>query len=202
MTLDFRFQISGFRFLVRCGLMLTAIAGLGADHAAAQTTTPPATAAARLKLIAEEPQPQVTAPAPAPTDTAPSARPAAAPATNDPTAPGPEMRRLMGDETPNAPGPTPSIPDIRLRARVIVHGKPPAALIEIGGGAARQQTPAPDGSPSAPRARSSGHFRTIREGEEFVVAQGDATSPVRVVKLTASEVLLEIVNRKLQIRLD
>lgn len=199
---DLRFESSHCQVLLCWGWVLAAVAGLGSERAAAQTTAPPTTAAARLKLIAEEPQPQAVPTATSPEKTAPPV--ASAPATptkNDPTVPSPAIRELLGTETPGAPAATPSIPDLRLRARVIVHGKPPTALVEIGGNAARAAAATPGGPTGSPAGRS-GYFRTIREGDEFDIPQGDATSPVRVVKLSASEVVVEIVNRKLLIRLD
>jgi hypothetical protein len=194
-----------FRCLIGCLLPWAAMSLVGADRVGAQTP-PPATAAARLKLIAEEPQPQATPSRADPFDGEPPPRPIAAPPPNDPTAPGPEMRRLLGDETPNAPASAPAYPDIRLRARMIVHGKPPIALIEVMDSNSRSSGPTPLGGPPGVPGPTGSHpqvlLRVIREGDEFVLPQGDVTSPIRVVKLTADEVILEMVNRKLQIRLD
>lgn len=196
-------------------LVLIAIAS--SDAAAQTTTTGQGTAAARLRLIAEEPQTTVTTRPPSPpTAPVPPSAPAMNPPggtprrNNDPTVPDAVIRDLLGDARPDSPSPMASFPDIRLRARIIAAGKPPTALIEIGGPTARGQTmqtsPIPDVNgrrayrPLAPQ--PTGVFRTVREGDEFVIPQGDSTSPIRVVKLTADEVIVEVVNRKTLIRLD
>lgn len=189
----------------RFGIVLAVIAGFGHDRAAAQTPAP-ASAATRLKLIAEEPQVRVSQASPTSTNPPvppapePPSQPVVEPKANDPTMPGPAIRDLLNNETPNAPGPSPTIPSLRLRARVIVHGKPPAALIEIGVPSNRGQVGGPPAAAGA--IRSVGVFRAVREGEEFVIPEFDATSPIRVVKLSATEAVLEFVNRKLQVRLD
>jgi hypothetical protein len=121
----------------------------------------------------------------------------------DPTVPDASIRELLGEKRPEAPGAAPAFPEIRLRARIITPDKPPSALIEIGGAGIRTATNPPSGEPYAPRrALLSGTYRTIREGDEFVVTTGDAPTPIRVAKLSASEVLLEVVSRKTMIRLD
>jgi hypothetical protein len=200
------------------------IAPLGASTVKAQTTPPSAgTAASRLRLVAPEAQPTITSGQPsAPAalaqpgavtqpSTPPLNPPVSAPRrNNDPTMPDAVIRDLLGDARPDAPSPVPSFPDIRLRARIIVEGKPATALIEIGGPTARVQTvqtsPIPDVNgrrayrPTAPQ--PTGIFRTVREGDEFVIPMGDSTSPIRVTKLTADEVIVEVVNRKTLIRLD
>jgi hypothetical protein len=189
--------------LIRRLWILASIAGLSAANVSAQST-PPTSAATRLKLIAEEAPPTSEPPAAAGlTDVVPRSRPPAMPATDDPTAPGPEMRRLIGDDSSNNQNATSAYPDFRLRARVIVHGKPPVALIEDLGSPARATVAGPPGTAGGPPSpHSVPVLRAIREGDEFVLPQGETTSPIRVVKLTASEVVLELVNRKIQIRLD
>jgi hypothetical protein len=129
----------------------------------------------------------------------------------DPTVPDAVIRGLLDEPRKEAGAPTPSIPEIRLRARIITADKPPTALLEIGGPAVRSQPPAPGRTPGAgaemrafrPATNEpAGVFRTVRQGDEFVVPQGEVPSPIRVVKLTADEVVIEIVNRKTLIRLD
>lgn len=226
--------IFAFRFYT---VVLVAVLFTVSPSNIATAQTPPAsgTAASRLRLIAEEPQPTVTtrttAPYPA-TQTAPGAintdnpppsppLPAGmvpeptgviAPRRNvDPTVPDAAIRQFMDEPRNEGASQMPSFPEIRLRARIITDGKPPSALIEIGGPAMREPA-APVNPPNLGGQRRqayqpqsgqpTGVFRTIREGDEFVLPQGDTTSPIRVVKLTGDEVIIEIVNRKTLMRLD
>src|SRR5689334_9859721 len=169
------------------------LAAIGAQAATAQQTQPSdGTAAARLRLVAQEPQTTITKvqpPAP-PAAPQPSALQPSAPAinppnavprrNNDPTVPDAVIRDLLGDARPDAPSSVPLFPDVRLRARIIAAGKPATALIEIGGPATRAQTmqtsPIPDVNgrrayrPTAPH--PTGVFRTVREGDEFVIPMG------------------------------
>lgn len=102
-------------------------------------------------------------------------RGAAAGTVNDPTLPSPEIRSLLeGDKTPEAA--TPANPTIRLRARVIAKGKPGLAIIAVGES-----------------------LFTMREGDE--VTLGGAT-PVRLVKLSALDVQVEVGARKQLLNLN
>jgi hypothetical protein len=206
------------------GILLGVFVAALVSPALAQT---PPSAAARLQLVVDD-QPRIITPPSTPPRystaqvptvpplTAPSGavgpgstmqvRPPAgtAPRTGgDPTVPDASIRDLLGEKRPEAPGAPPAFPEIRLRARIITPDKPATALIEIGGSGIRTAANPPSGEPYAPtRAILSGTYRTIREGDEFVIATGDTPSPIRVAKLSASEVLLEVVNRKTMIRLD
>jgi len=176
----------------------------------------PATAAARLKLIASDAQPLLVAaqpslngePAgrdPAPELPAPPMPPGAPgrssdfSSNSDPTVPGPQIRELLGNEAPDRGAP-PSLPPIRLRARIVVRNQPAMALVEIGGAdqarlpSAEQRGP---GSGNLP----TGVFRVIRQGDEFA-ASSDGQAVIRVVTLTNREIILEHVNRKMLMRLD
>jgi hypothetical protein len=194
-------------------------AAIGVALCAATTTaqTPP-TAASRLRLVVEDPQLRLTAaqlPAAAPpspaTGTTPAGpafsppSPAAATAPRrsaDPTVPDASIRDLLGDTRPEAPRAA-AFPEIRLRARIVASDRPATALIEIGGPAMREPPPpaVPGQGYATARAVSTGVFRTIREGDEFVIP-GETPTPIRVAKLTGSEVLLEVVNKNALIRLD
>jgi hypothetical protein len=52
---------------------------------------------------------------------------------SDPTSPGPDLRKLMGTGDEQRPAGPPPLPEITLRARVFARGRPPVAIIEIGG---------------------------------------------------------------------
>jgi len=176
----------------------------------------PATAAARLKLIASDTQPLLMA-AQVPATTVPTGRqpapefpappmPPGAPDrssgfsnNSDPTVPGPQIRELLGNEAPDRGAP-PALPAIRLRARIVVRNQPAMALVEIGGD---EQARLPSAEQRGPGAANlaTGVFRVIRQGDEFA-ASGDGQAVIRVVTLTNREIILEHVNRKMLMRLD
>jgi hypothetical protein len=194
----------------------------------AQAPVGSGTAASQLRLIADQAQPAATAPAAASyparqsTSSAPGNPPAVGGAAGssvplpsrrgvDPTVPDAAIRPYIEESRNDASAPSQAFPDIRLRARIIAEGRPPTALIEIGGPAMRAPaTPMPEAAgmsgqrrqayrPTAPQ--PTGVFRTIREGDEFLLPIGDS-SPIRVLRVTKEEVVIEIVNRKTQFRLD
>jgi hypothetical protein len=98
---------------------------------------------------------------------------------NDPTVPGPAIRELLGQGKPREQQQGPSeLPEVRLKARIAVAGRPVVAVIEIGG-------------------RSV----TVQEGDEFTVPAGGELMPVRVTSLTVSNLQLELVNRRAVVNL-
>jgi hypothetical protein len=104
------------------------------------------------------------------------------PPTNDPTVPGPAIRELLGQgdqKTPNAPQATPELPLVRLRARVAVRDKPVIAIVEI-----------------------DGRLYSVRPGDEFSVNVDKTPTPMKVLKLTATEMQLELVKRQAIINLN
>lgn len=106
----------------------------------------------------------------------------APPRTEDPTVPGPAIRELL-DQSKQTTGQPPArpanLPTVRLRGRVSVRDKSTIALIEV-----------------------DGRIYAVRPGDEFSVTSEDGSpTPMRVVKLTATEMQIELVNRKLTVNL-
>jgi hypothetical protein len=210
-------------------VMIAALLTFAAPCAEAQVSSGGGTAASRLRLVADDAQPAATAPAAAPYPLtqprigAPGTAPAAGGATGnsaplpsqravDPTVPDAAIRQFIEEPRNEASATAPAFPDIRLRARILTAGRPATALIEIGGAATRApatllpETTGVSGQPRQayrpPAAQPRGVFRTIREGEEFALPVGDVGAPIRVVRISQEEVVIEIVNRKTQLRLD
>jgi hypothetical protein len=106
----------------------------------------------------------------------------APPKTDDPTVPGPAIRELLDQSkqtTAQTPQAVPGLPTVRLRARVAVRNKSTIAIIEI-----------------------DGRLYSVRPGDEFSVnTENGAPTPMRVVKLTATEMQIELVNRKMTVNL-
>lgn len=116
----------------------------------AKESAPPVTGESLLRLFTPEEPARVGTPAASGTATsgattsgnsAPPFQPSAgAPGArssrpgSDPTAPGPDLKKLMGTGGPEQrPVGPPPLPEITLRARVFARGKPPVAIIEVAG---------------------------------------------------------------------
>lgn len=103
------------------------------------------------------------------------------PKAGDPTLPGPAIRELLGQgeqkNTQNPEKPA-GLPIVRLRGRVAVRDKPVVALIQI-----------------------DERIYSVRPGDEFSVDVGGVTTPMKVIKLTATEMQIELVNRRATVNL-
>ena len=104
------------------------------------------------------------------------------PSGNDPTVPGPAIRELLGQgeqRNQNTTQQPSGLPLVRLRGRIAVHNKPVTAIIQF-----------------------EDRMYSLREGAEFSVNYEGASTPLRVVKLTATECVIEVVNRRSTINLN
>jgi hypothetical protein len=103
------------------------------------------------------------------------------PSGNDPTVPGPAIRELLGQGDQKKPDSTGSegVPVVRLRGRIAVRNKPVVALVQF-----------------------EDRTFSVREGAEFSVMFDGTLTPLRVVKLTATECVIEAVNRRTTINLN
>ncbi|HZZ71263.1 MAG TPA: hypothetical protein VFE24_03365 [Pirellulales bacterium] len=115
--------------------------------------------------------------------------------SRDPTQPSRAIRELLEQENakkngigPNGAARTPAaaalpdIPELRLKGRIFTHEKPPIAILEI-----------------------AGRNVAVREGMEFNVsgkARGAAPTQLKILKVTANEVQIELVNRKQTISIN
>lgn len=103
------------------------------------------------------------------------------PSNNDPTVPGPAIRELLGQGDQKKPTSTDSegVPVVRLRGRIAVRNKPVIAIVQF-----------------------EDRTFSLREGAEFSVMFDGTLTPLRVVKLTATECVIEAVNRRTTINLN
>ncbi|MCE9608288.1 MAG: hypothetical protein K8U03_25665 [Planctomycetia bacterium] len=152
----------------------------------------PSTAAGQLRLVGPDSPAAVNPAAGAPAANAPvgagldavdgggDRRPPSG-AGSDPTMPGPDMRRLIGDgdANRNASAGPPPLPEIRILARVFARNKPPVAIIEVGG-----------------------KPLTIRMGSEIQIPGARGAMQLKVTELSISELHIEIVDRKQTIYLN
>lgn len=152
--------------------------GVGGSNSNNNTTLgqPPAAPPRTYPSTNPRPDPRGSPP---PSAGSPDGLPPRAELGNDPTVPGPAIRELLGQGKPREQQQGPSeLPEVRLKARIAVAGRPVVAVIEIGG-------------------RSV----TVQEGDEFTVPAGGELMPVRVTSLTVSNLQLELVNRRAVVNL-
>lgn len=144
----------------------------------------PSTAAGQLRLVGPDAPASVGGAggqaAPTSSFAIPEPRPARS-GGGDPTAPGPDMRTLLGEgNTNNRNAGPPPLPEIRIRGRIFRRDKPPVAIVEVGG-----------------------KQLTIRKGSEIQLPlPGGSAVMLHVSELNATELHIDIVDRKQKIILN